>query len=161
MPKPSRSEHTYPQPATGCIDVAQCALKLWQLQGLFKRLAGTWGLTLEVSGVWPGLALSGASLFTRKRLALRLQPEFPADAREFYEFRFTERSHVIWGGRLCHDFGCGRLDPDELLCEARVQRELAAKAMLLGLANIPIPKVHAEGSPGRAFSLRNVSTDRD
>lgn len=117
------------------VDTAQCALKLWHLQGLFRRLAREWGLGHGLNRHWPGLYLCRQNLLGRLRLELRLQPEYLGDGREFYEFRFRQ----AWPGFLAlpvrHDFACGQLDADQLLNERRLRRELAEKSLLLGLVS--------------------------
>lgn len=118
-------------------DAGQCALKLWRLQALFRRLAGEWGMKTACRGDWPRLVLYRDGLFLSRRLELRLQPEFLLDGRELYEFRFVEAWQGFLGGRSRHDFACGRLFADEVLCEPRVARELMEKARLLGLTSRP------------------------
>ncbi|NNF52082.1 MAG: hypothetical protein HKN59_06560 [Gammaproteobacteria bacterium] len=112
----------------------QCALKLWSLRGLFIQLADEWQLDFTVSPEWPGLALSHSGIVFRKTLELQLQGAFFADAKEFYEISFVQAWRAGLGGRECQRFCCGRIFPDDVLCEKRVRRELAEKALLLGLS---------------------------
>lgn len=113
---------------------APCALKVWHLQSLFRTLATEWGLHYGLSRYWPGLYLYRQRWLVWRRLELRLQPEFLRDRREFYEFRFLEGWPEFWTLPARQDFSCGRLDADQLLSEQRLRRELAEKAVLLGLA---------------------------
>ena len=114
--------------------VRQCALKLWSLQGLFEKLSGEWELKFEQSPNWPGLALARSGVVFRKKLELRLQDNFIADRKEFYELRYVHAWRSVFGGRECQSFCCGRIFADDLLCEQRVRRELAEKVILLGLS---------------------------
>lgn len=131
----------------GHADTGQFALKLWCLQGLFKRLAIEWQLDFAVSGAWPGLALIQTGLVFSRRLELRLQSAFPADNREYYEFRFTQSWRSALGGAQRQRFCCGRLYPDDVLSESRVRRELAEKALLLGLASADAWERHEKKRP--------------
>lgn len=114
-------------------DTAACALKIWHLQSLFRRLAGEWDLNYGLSRCWPGLFLYRQRLAGWCRLELRLQPDFLRDRREFYEFRFVEGWPEFLALPVRQDFACGRLDADQLLSEQRLRRELAEKSLLLGL----------------------------
>ncbi len=130
----SRQQSPSLRPGPILATTGQYSLKLWCLKGLFRGLAHEWGLDFVASGSWPGLALVRYGVFSQSRLELQLQIGFLADAREFYDFSFTQAWRSGLGGRNRQSFCCGRLYPDDVLCEARVRRELTEKALLLGLA---------------------------
>ncbi len=115
-------------------EIGQCALKLWRLQGLFRRLARAHGLKFEIDGSWPGLALCAPGPLQSRRLELRLHCGFPSTGREWYEFHYLRVWRIFRVARVCEEFGCGRLYPDELLSETRMQRELEEKLFLLGIS---------------------------
>lgn len=115
------------------IEISQCALKLWRLQGMFRCLAGKHGLALDIDGRWPGLGLYDAGLMQARWLQIRLQPGFETTGSEWYEFNYRRAWRHIWGGRVCEEFGCGRISSDEILSEPRISREVEQKLFLLGL----------------------------
>lgn len=111
-----------------------CALKIWHLESLFRRLAREWDLGYGISRHWPGLYLYRQQMLGWRRLELRLQPDYLRDRREFYEFRFLEGWPEFLSFPARQDFACGQLDADQVLNEFRLRRELAEKVLLLGLA---------------------------
>lgn len=124
-----------PGPVASNRGAMQCALKLRRLRRLFRSLSREWSLEFAPLEAWPGLVLVHRGIFTSRCLELFLQRDFLENESEFYEFGFAEHWRPTFGGGERQRFCCGRLYADDLLCERRVRRELAHKAMLLGLAD--------------------------
>ena len=115
------------------IELDYCTLKLLRLERVFRELAHDWSVASELTRGWPGLALYKHGFLVARRLELRLQADYLRDGKEFYELRFMETGPGLLGIRIRHDFGCGRLLADDVLCENRVVRCLVERMQLLGV----------------------------